>query len=108
MTLRYNTVAMRFGRLTPRLMVLGFGLLLGSCSGFSGFVADSWPHWAGGEPKDIPPRPGAPGYDEFIAHKPQDQNAAPAAGPAVQASPQAPSSGGSTPGHASVVAGGLY
>ncbi len=47
--------------------------LLGSCggaseSGVSGYVADHWPHWAGGMPADVPPRPGAPGYNEFIAH----------------------------------------
>ena len=50
------------------VILLGLGPLLGSCSGFSGYVADSWPHWAGGLPPDVPPRPGAPGYNEFIAH----------------------------------------
>ncbi len=50
------------------IILLGLGPLLGSCSGFSGYVADSWPHWAGGLPPDVPPRPGAPGYNEFIAH----------------------------------------
>lgn len=49
-------------------ILLGLGPLLGSCGGFSGYVADSWPHWAGGLPPDVPPRPGAPGYSEFIAH----------------------------------------
>jgi hypothetical protein len=44
--------------------LLGFGLHLASCGGF---VADHWPHWAGGMPADVPPRPGAPGYAEFIA-----------------------------------------
>ena len=48
--------------------VLGGGLLLGSCSQFSAYIADHWPHWAGGMPSDVPPRPGAPGYDQFIAH----------------------------------------
>jgi hypothetical protein len=47
----------------------GLGLLLGSCSSYSGYVSDHWPHWAGGEPDDLPPRPGQPGYDEFVAHK---------------------------------------
>jgi hypothetical protein len=51
-------------------------LALGGCSSFSGFVADTWPTWAGGMPKDVPPRPGAPGYEEFIAHQ-QRQDAAP-------------------------------
>jgi hypothetical protein len=48
--------------------VLCLGLMLGSCSSFSGYVADHWPRWAGGMPDDVPPRPGAPGYEEFVAH----------------------------------------
>jgi hypothetical protein len=52
--------------------------LLGACASFSGYVSDHWPTWAGGMPKDVPPRPGAPGYEEFIAHQ-QGRNAAPAA-----------------------------
>jgi hypothetical protein len=47
---------------------LSMGLLLGSCSPFAGFVSDHWPHWAGGMPDGVPPRPGAPGYNDFIAH----------------------------------------
>jgi hypothetical protein len=61
--------------------LIGLGPLIGSCgggseSGFSGYVADHWPHWAGGMPEDVPPRPGAPGYNEFIAHGQADQAAA--------------------------------
>ena len=60
------------------VVCLGFGL--GSCTQtpgqFSGYVSDHWPHWAGGMPDDVPPRPGAPGYDEFIAHGEAEQNAA--------------------------------
>jgi hypothetical protein len=41
---------------------------VGNESQFSGYVADHWPRWAGGMPEDVPPRPGTPGYDEFIAH----------------------------------------
>src|ERR1700749_2553071 len=55
--------------------LLGVFLALGGCSSFSGFVADTWPTWAGGMPKDVPPRPGAPGYEEFLAHQ-QRQDAA--------------------------------
>jgi hypothetical protein len=60
-------------RLRSAAALVCFGGLLGSCggateSGVSGYVADHWPHWAGGMPADAPPRPGAPGYDEFIAH----------------------------------------
>jgi hypothetical protein len=49
-------------------ILLTLGPMLGSCSGFAGNVADNWPRWAGGMPPDVPPRPGAPGYNEFIAH----------------------------------------
>jgi hypothetical protein len=66
-------------RLAVTLLVC-LGPLLGSCggaseNGFSGYVADHWPHWAGGMPDDVPPRPGAPGYEEFIAHGQSDQDA---------------------------------
>jgi hypothetical protein len=37
------------------------GLALASCSG--GMVGDVMPQWAGGYPKDVPPRPGTPEYD---------------------------------------------
>jgi hypothetical protein len=36
---------------------------LASCSG--GIVGDYAPVWAGGAPKDMPPRPGTPEYDAF-------------------------------------------
>jgi hypothetical protein len=52
-------------RLITAAILLGFGLQLASCGSF---VADHWPHWAGGLPADAPPRPGTPGYAEFIAH----------------------------------------
>jgi hypothetical protein len=70
-------------RMTPRHFVgaavaLCFGLTLGACSPFAGYVSDNWPHWAGGEPTGLPPRPGKPGYDEFIAHGQQVQNTQPA------------------------------
>jgi hypothetical protein len=54
-------------RVTPLAVIL-LALALASCSSFSGYVSDHWPTWAGGMPKDVPPRPGQPGYDEFIAH----------------------------------------
>jgi len=47
---------------------VSLGLVLGSCSPFAGTVADHWPHFAGGEPDGLPPRPGTPGYAAFIAH----------------------------------------
>ena len=55
-------------RLVAAGAVLWLGAVLGSCSPFAGYMADHVPHWAGGLPPDVPPRPGAPGYDEFIAH----------------------------------------
>jgi hypothetical protein len=124
-------------------VLVGFGPLLGSCgggaeSGFSGYVADHWPHWAGGMPDDVPPRPGAPGYDEFIAHgqagqdstksispggqtvasvpvKPVFQTMPPAAPPERPAAPAPPEtqtapepSVSNSPEDSSVVKGGLY
>ena len=69
-------------RLIAAAIVLGLGPVLGSCggaseNGFSAYIADHWPHWAGGMPGDVPPRPGAPGYNEFIAHGQADQDTMP-------------------------------
>jgi hypothetical protein len=47
------------------IALLVLGTALASCSG-SGTIADRVPAWAGGLPKDVPPRPGMPEYD---AHK---------------------------------------
>jgi hypothetical protein len=55
-------------RVCAAVAIMALSIGLGGCSSFSGFVADNWPHWAGGMPNDVPPRPGAPGYDEFVAH----------------------------------------
>jgi hypothetical protein len=70
------------------LLVLG-SLCLGSCASISATVSDHWPTWAGGMPNDVPPRPGAPGYEEFLAHQ-QRQDAA-AASPTADANTQATS-----------------
>jgi len=59
---------MRARRLVAAALAVGLGVLLGSCSSFSDFVSDRWPHFAGGEPGGVPPRPGTPGYAAFIAH----------------------------------------
>ena len=80
-------------RLIAVASVLCLGTVLGSCggateNGVSGYVADHWPRWAGGMPDDVPPRPGTPGYQQFIAHGETNQDAAlPANGgkPAVAA-----------------------
>jgi len=75
------------GRRTAAAILLGLSPLLGSCggaseNGFSAYIADHWPHWAGGMPADVPPRPGAPGYNEFIAHGQAGQNVTTPAAPA--------------------------
>jgi hypothetical protein len=80
-------------RLVAASAMLWLGAMLGACSPFAGYVADHVPHWAGGLPPDAPPRPGAPGYDEFIAHGEPAQTAVPAAdaasGPTTGATPSA-------------------
>jgi hypothetical protein len=83
--------------LAAPMVVLCAGLLLASCAGtsnedgFSAYVADHWPHWAGGMPSDVPPRPGSPGYNQFIAHGQADQDVLPPANganaPAVPVTP---------------------
>lgn len=65
-------------RLVAGLLACGLGLALSAC-GSSNFVADSWPHFAGGEPNDVPPRPGSPGYRTFIAHGQPQEGANPQA-----------------------------
>jgi hypothetical protein len=75
---------------TTRLFLLTAPLCLclglGACTPFAGAVSDAWPTWAGGEPKDVPPRPGAPGYEAFMAHQ-QHQDVAPNAAPDTAAAP---------------------
>ena len=78
-------------RFSVALLVLGLGLLLGSCGPVSGFTADHWPHWAGGMPDGIPPRPGTPGYDDYVAHRQAETAPAkPAAASATANAPAAP------------------
>jgi hypothetical protein len=94
------------GMIVKRLLVAGvalwLGAMLGACSPFAGYVADHVPHWAGGLPPDAPPRPGAPGYDEFVAHgEPAQNTAAPAAdatnGATSGATPSPAAAAASTP-----------
>jgi hypothetical protein len=80
---------------TAPALTLCVGLALGSCASVSGGIADHWPHWAGGLPSDVPPRPGAPGYDEFIAHQRPMSDANPAA--TAAASNQTPAASVSKP-----------
>ena len=54
------------------LTLIGLALLtcsLGGCGAINANLAagisDTLPHWAGGMPADVPPRPGTAKYDEF-------------------------------------------
>lgn len=93
--------------LTPT-MLLGLGLTLGSCGSMAGTVADHWPHWAGGMPNDVPPRPGAPGYNEFIAHQRATSEAATPAAAAEKTQAQAAPPGNPPPNDQAAAQGGLY
>ena len=90
----------------PTLGLL-IGLALSSCAPFAATVSDHWPTWAGGMPKDVPPRPGAPGYDEFLVHQ-QGKDVAPAAAAGENANVQAVSPGTRPPDNQGSVQGGLY
>ena len=94
-------------RLLAATALLGLGLALGSCSSVAGSVADHWPYWAGGMPNDVPPRPGAPGYDEFIAHGQAKHDATTPATTGKTETPAAPS-GNRAPNEAAATQGGLY
>ena len=50
----------------PRLVLLIIsGMVLASCAS-GGAIGDMIPHWAGGLPKNAPPRPGTPEYEAYI------------------------------------------
>jgi hypothetical protein len=53
-----------FARLLALLLA---SAVLASCSGgvTGGAIGDYAPQWAGGFPKDLPPRPGTPEYDAW-------------------------------------------
>jgi hypothetical protein len=80
---------MTLNRLVAASFALTLAVTLASCSPFSDFVSDNWPHFAGGEPDGLPPRPGTPGYAQFIAHGQPTESANSAAGFA-----QPPAAGG--------------
>jgi len=95
-------------RFLAPMLVLCLGLGLGSCAPFAGIVSDHWPHWAGGLPDDVPPRPGTPGYEEFIAHAQPNKDAAAPAAAADKSKVPAASAGNRPPDDKGVVQGGLY
>jgi len=95
-------------RLVGLAAALSVCAALGGCTSFSYFVSDHWPTWAGGMPNNVPPRPGAPGYEEFIAHQEGRQAQAPAAGSTAPgaAAPAAPESTGAVTSSAPAAAPG--
>jgi hypothetical protein len=99
-------------RLSVALMGLGLGLSLGSCAPVAGFTADHWPHWAGGLPAGTPPRPGTPGYADYVAHRQAEtEPPKPAAANASANAPAAPAPVATEPqsdDDRPVTRGGLY
>ena len=67
--------------------IVAAGSLVSGCgalnTGLSTMLADNWPTWAGGLPKDTPPRPGDPRYAEY--EREQQAKAVIAAQPATEA-----------------------
>jgi hypothetical protein len=76
--------------------LLAISLLLGvmvpglsGCSSIGPVVGDALPEWAGGLPKDVPPRPGTPEYDEYRRRLTEPKAAPPASQEQGQAAPAA-------------------
>jgi|APAra7269097559_1048567.scaffolds.fasta_scaffold21675_1 hypothetical protein len=44
-------------------------LSLSGCASTGPSMGDLIPQWAGGEPADVPPRPGTPQYDAFMKER---------------------------------------
>ena len=69
--------------------------MLASCASTGGnFIGDNLPEWAGGLPRDAPPRQGAPGYRAYLRSIGGEEGASTAAaaattGPAATARPNA-------------------
>ena len=51
------------------------GAMLGGCSSINErmgpVVGDTLPHWAGGLPRDVPPRKGTPEYEAYMKEREQ-------------------------------------
>ena len=99
-------------RFSVALIGLGLGLLLGSCGPVAGFTSDHWLQWAGGLPAGVPPRPGTPGYDDYVAHRQAEIDPAKAAAASTRTNaPAAPAPVATEPqsdDDRPVARGGLY
>lgn len=84
-------------RLTAIAVLCG-ALGLAGCSSVGPTIGDALPEWAGGLPKDAPPRPGTPEYEEYRRRLTVPKVRAPA-GAAADSQPQrsAVESGPGTP-----------
>ena len=71
--------------------------MLSSCASTNGnFIGDNLPEWAGGLPRDAPPRQGAPGYRAYIRKLSGEEGASTAAASATTGPATAPSTAPST------------
>jgi hypothetical protein len=66
------------------LTLVGLALMtccLGGCgtinANLAAGISDTLPHWAGGMPADVPPRPGTAKYDEFMRERERKRLEAP-------------------------------
>lgn len=58
---------MAFPSMTGLAVLLAIaGTVLASCADISHKIVDTIPEWAGGMPKNVPPRPGTPEYDAWM------------------------------------------
>jgi hypothetical protein len=62
--------------LLPFLALIGLALVassLAGCGTINGYLANGTgnyiPHWAGGLPSDVPPRPGTAKYEEYMKER---------------------------------------
>ena len=63
----YGALSKRVGRAAvSAVAVILLSLTLGGCSNLATFLADNIPQWAGGLPKDAPPRASDPRYAEYF------------------------------------------
>ena len=63
----YGALSKRVLRAAVSAVAAGsLSLTLAGCSSFATFLADNIPQWAGGLPKDAPPRAGDPRYADYF------------------------------------------